>query len=63
VRVPFSQFRQPPGFVAHLPRNRTGTLGLYLAGEYTGDSSINGAIQSGTNAATAILRDRGILTA
>jgi phytoene dehydrogenase-like protein len=63
VTVPFAQFRQPPGFVAHLPRNRTETLGLYLAGEYTVDSSINGAIQSGTNAASAILRDRGILTA
>jgi phytoene dehydrogenase-like protein len=63
VTVPFAQFRQPPGFVAHLPRNRTETLGLYLAGEYTVDSSINGAIQSGTNAAGAILRDRGILTA
>ena len=63
VTVPFSQFRQPPGFVAHLPRNRTDTLGLYLAGEYTVDSSINGAIQSGANAANAILRDRGILTA
>jgi phytoene dehydrogenase-like protein len=63
VHVPFAQFRQDPGFVAHLPRNRTGTLGLYLAGEYTVDSSINGAIQSGVNAANAILRDRGILTA
>ena len=63
VRVPFAQFRQPPGFVAHLPRNRTETIGLYLAGEYTVDSSINGAIQSGVNAANAILRDRGILTA
>ncbi len=39
VTVPFSQFRQPPGFVAHLPRNRTETLGLYLAGEYTVDAS------------------------
>ncbi len=63
VTVPFAQFRQPPGFVAHLPRNRTDTLGLYLAGEYTVDSSINGASRSGTNAASAILRDRGILTA
>jgi phytoene dehydrogenase-like protein len=60
VTVPFSQFRQPPGFVAHLPRNRTDTLGLYLAGEYTVDSSINGALSSGLNAAEAILRDRGI---
>lgn len=63
VRVPFAQFRQPPGFVAHLPRNRTETLGLYLAGEYTVDSSINGALTSGLNAAEAILRDRGIYSA
>ncbi len=63
VRTSFAQFRQPPGFVAHLPRNRTGTIGLYLAGEYTVDSSINGAIRSGLDAARAMLRDRGILTA
>jgi phytoene dehydrogenase-like protein len=63
VTVPFAQFSQPPGFVAHLPRNRTGTVGLYLAGEYTVDSSINGAIRSGIEAATAILRDRGIYSA
>lgn len=63
VRTPFAQFRQSPGFVAHLPRNRTGIPGLYLAGEYTVDASINGAIQSGVNSAHAILRDRGILTA
>ncbi len=62
VTVPFSQFRQPPGFVAHLPRNRTDTLGLYLAGEYTVDASQNGALTSGLNAATAILRDRGVYT-
>ena len=61
--MPFSQFRQPPGFVAHLPRNRTGTIGLYLAGEYTVDASLNGAIASGLNAAEAILRDRGIFSA
>ncbi|MCA9859626.1 MAG: FAD-dependent oxidoreductase [Thermomicrobiales bacterium] len=63
VTVPFAQFRQPPGFVAHLPRNRTETRGLYLAGEYTVDSSINGAITSGLNAAGAILRDQGIASA
>lgn len=63
VTVPFSQFWQPPGYVAHLPRNRTATLGLYLAGEYTVDASINGALASGLNAAEAILRDRGIYSA
>lgn len=63
VTTPFAHVRQAPGFVAHLPRNRTGTRGLYLAGEYTVDSSINGALQSGVHTAHAILRDRGILTA
>jgi phytoene dehydrogenase-like protein len=63
VTVPFAQFRQPPGYLAQLPRNRTSTRGLYLAGEYTVDSSINGALRSGIEAATAILRDRGVYTA
>lgn len=63
VRAPFAQFRQPPGFVAHLPRNRTETPGLYLAGEYTVDASINGALQSGIGAANALLRDRGVYRA
>lgn len=63
VTTPFAHFRQPPGFVAHLPRNRTATIGLYLAGEYTVDASINGALRSGAAAATAILRDQGIYAA
>jgi phytoene dehydrogenase-like protein len=46
-----------------IPTEGLGCTTVYLAGEYTVDSSINGAIQSGTNAAGAILRDRGILTA
>lgn len=58
IRVPFSQFAQPPGVHETLPRNRTNTPGLYLAGEYTEDSSINGAIRSGEAAAGAVLGDR-----
>lgn len=57
VRVPFSQFAQPPGIYARLPGNVTGTRGLYLASEATVDSSYNGAILSGEAAARAVLHD------
>jgi hypothetical protein len=55
VRVPFSQFAQPPGIHATLPAVRTATPGLYLATEATVDSSLNGAITSGEHAARAVL--------
>ncbi len=55
VRVPFSQFAQPPNVHDDLPRNRTALPGLTLAGEYTEDSSINGAIRSGEAAAGTVL--------
>jgi phytoene dehydrogenase-like protein len=58
VRVPFAQFAQPPAIHERLPRNRTAITGLYLAGEYTEDSSINGAMRSGEAAAGAVLGDR-----
>ena len=58
VRIPFSQFAQPPAIHERLPRNRTAIPGLYLAGEYTEDSSINGAMRSGEAAAGAALGDR-----
>lgn len=54
-RIPFSQFDQPPGIHDGLPTNRTATLGLVLAGEYTEDSSINGAMFSGEKAAEAVM--------
>lgn len=54
-RIPFAQFAQPPGIHAELPGNRTKEPGLYLAGEYTEDSSINGSMLSGEQAATAVL--------
>lgn len=58
VRVPFSQFAQPPGIYRRLPKVRTGTAGLYLASEAIVDSSLNGAIISGELAANAVLDDR-----
>jgi len=54
-RIPFAQFAQPPGVHAGLPGNGTRTPGLYLAGEYTQDSSINGSMLSGERAAESVL--------
>ena len=54
-RIPFAQFSQPPGVHEKLPENRTATPGLVLAGEYTEDSSINGAMLSGEKAASEAL--------
>ncbi len=54
-RVPYAQFPQPPGLYERLPRNRTGTPGLVLAGEYTADSSINGSMLSGEKAAEEVM--------
>ena len=54
-RIPYGQFAQPPGIHERLPENRTATPGLVLAGEYTEDSSINGAMLSGERAAGAVL--------
>lgn len=59
VRVPFSQFAQPPGVYGRLPGTTTGTVGLYLAGEATVDSSYNGALLSGEAAARAVLKRDG----
>lgn len=59
VRTPRSQFPQPP--LAHterqLPSTRTRWPGLYLAGDITEDSSINGAIRSGEAAARIVADD------
>jgi phytoene dehydrogenase-like protein len=57
-RVPFAQLAQPSGFFDKLSPNTTGTSGLYLAGEYTTSSSIQGAMHSGEHAARALLKAR-----
>ncbi|MFI5273300.1 MAG: NAD(P)/FAD-dependent oxidoreductase, partial [Ktedonobacterales bacterium] len=54
-RIRFAQFRQPPGSFTNLLTNVTPTAGLFLAGEYTESSSINGAMLSGEKAAQAVL--------
>lgn len=54
-RIGFAQFRQQPGVFATLPPNQTATTALFLAGEYTSSSSIQGAMSSGEAAAQAVL--------
>ena len=54
-RIPYGQFAQPPGIHDDLPPNRPATPGLFLAGEYTEDSSINGSMLSGEKAAGEVL--------
>jgi phytoene dehydrogenase-like protein len=56
ARTPYSQFAQPPG-ARTLGVTRREWDGLYLAGEITEDSSINGALRSGEAAARAVLTD------
>ncbi len=54
-RIPFAQFAQPVGIQAHLVRQIQPLPGLVLAGEYTQQSSIQGSLSSGIQAAQAIL--------
>lgn len=54
-RSQYAQMAQPPGFQSSLPSNDAGTPGLYFAGEFTTNSSIDGAIQSGLACADLIL--------
>jgi phytoene dehydrogenase-like protein len=58
-RIAYAQFPQPDGFAASLPPARGATPGLYLGGEYTRASSINGAMEAGEAAARAVLEDLG----
>ncbi|MCX2819953.1 MAG: phytoene dehydrogenase-like protein [Methanobacteriota archaeon] len=52
--IGFAQFDQPPGFRASLPSNEAPEGNVLLAGDYTEDSSINGAMLSGRRAAEAV---------
>ncbi|MDS0473958.1 NAD(P)/FAD-dependent oxidoreductase [Natrinema sp. 1APR25-10V2] len=56
-RVPFAQFAQPPGFRQRLPDIRDPAGPVYLAGDYTQWSSIQGAMESGRAAAKAAIDD------
>jgi len=52
-RIPFAQLAQPPGFRSGLPAVDAPDGPVYLAGDYTGWSSIQGALRSGQRAARA----------
>jgi phytoene dehydrogenase-like protein len=54
-RIPFAQFAQPPGFRDSLPAVTAPEGPVYLAGDYTAWSSIQGALESGRRAAEAAL--------
>ncbi|AXR79054.1 NAD(P)/FAD-dependent oxidoreductase [Natrarchaeobaculum sulfurireducens] len=56
-RIPFAQFDQPPGAHDGLPDVRDPEGRIYLAGDYTRWSSIQGAMESGRQAAGAVLED------
>ncbi|AGB15368.1 phytoene dehydrogenase-like oxidoreductase [Halovivax ruber XH-70] len=58
-RIPFAQFDQPPGIHDRLPDVRAPDGPVYLAGEYTRWSSIQGAMASGRDAAATLLADLG----
>ncbi|MFB6220443.1 MAG: NAD(P)/FAD-dependent oxidoreductase [Halolamina sp.] len=53
-RVPFAQFAQPPGSHETLPDTGDPPGPVYLAGDYTRWSSIQGALESGKRAAEAV---------
>jgi phytoene dehydrogenase-like protein len=57
-RVPFAQFAQPPGFREGLPSVDAPGGPVFLAGEFTRWSSIQGALESGRRAADAVLEER-----
>ncbi|EMA41155.1 NAD(P)/FAD-dependent oxidoreductase [Halobiforma nitratireducens] len=57
ARVSFAQFDQPPGFHEGLPNPRDPDGSVYLAGDYTRWSSIQGAMESGRRAASAVVED------
>jgi hypothetical protein len=54
-RIPYGQFAQPPGIHSRLSENMIKMPGLKLAGEYIGDSSINGSMLSGEKAARVVI--------
>ena len=54
VSVPFAQYAQPPGIHETLPDVTSPPGQVFLAGDITMDSSINGALRSGRLAAEAV---------
>jgi phytoene dehydrogenase-like protein len=58
-RIKNAQMRQEVGFAERLPNNATHTNGLYWAGEFTENSTIDGAIRSGMECAALVQSERG----
>jgi phytoene dehydrogenase-like protein len=56
-RIPFAQFAQPPGIHASLPGPTSPGGNVFLSGDYTRWSSIQGALESGRRAADAVRGD------
>ncbi|MXR53143.1 FAD-dependent oxidoreductase [Halovenus sp. WSH3] len=56
-RIPFAQFEQPPGFTDRLPDVDAPDGPVYLAGEFTEWSAIQGAMESGRTAARVAARE------
>lgn len=56
-RIEFAQFAQTPGFRESLPAVDAPEGPVYLAGDYTRWSSIQGALESGKRAADAVLAE------
>jgi phytoene dehydrogenase-like protein len=56
-RIPYAQFEQPPGSLDELPGVDAPDGRCYLAGDYTRWSSINGAMESGRDAAQTVLSE------
>lgn len=54
-RIPFAQFRQPPNSHDELPAPGAPDGRCFLAGDYTRWSSLNGALESGRDAAQTVL--------
>jgi len=57
-RIHHAQPAQPPGYRAARPDSPRLRRGVYLAGDWLTDASINGALLSGRRAAEALLEDR-----
>ncbi|ERH10598.1 MAG: UDP-galactopyranose mutase [halophilic archaeon J07HX64] len=57
-RIEFAQFSQPPGFRSDLPDVDEPAGQVYLAGDYTEWSAIQGAMESGQRAARSVVETR-----
>lgn len=57
-RIDHAQMAQAPGFLEKLPNNATPLEGVYQAGEFTSNPSIDGAVKSGLECAALLLSER-----